>query len=320
MDLSQQSITDHQFDLNRRGYDPDAVDAHLGEIAAAVTARENEIAALKRTVSELQAKVRDADESEEALRLTLKAAAHAKEELLSGARERAAEIERDATEQAEQLVADAEENAATITEQAQVRAEAMTSGAAAQAREVAGAALSESELLVVRIEQLRAQVGAAEESLRDLSADTTPQLEEARGALDKALESARASAENPELLAAAAPPPQPPQAVSYPSEPVVYAPVHTPEAEAAPPMEIGQPPAAFEEVEHRDEVDHRGDGFTVAGDEQPADDAARDAAERDAAEDAAEQSEEMPPQRVAESSADISDKVDRLLEELREVT
>ena len=319
MDLSQQSITDHQFDLNRRGYDPDAVDAHLGEIAAAVTARENEIAALKRTVSELQAKVRDADESEEALRLTLKAAAHAKEELLSGARERAAEIERDATEQAEHLVADAEENAATITEQAQVRAEAMTSGATAQAREVARAALSESELLVVRIEQLRAQVGAAEESLRDLSADTTPQLEEARGALDKALESARASAENPELLAAAAPPLQPPQAVSYPSEPVVYAPVHTPEAEAAPPMEIGQPPAASEEADHRD------DGFSVAGDEQSAEDAERDAAERDAAvrdaaEDAVESSEEMPPQRVAESSADISDKVDRLLEELREVT
>ena len=62
MDLTHESITSHQFDLNRRGYDPDAVDAHLREIAAAVAARESEIAGLRRTITELDAKVQDASE------------------------------------------------------------------------------------------------------------------------------------------------------------------------------------------------------------------------------------------------------------------
>ena len=53
MDLSHQSITGRQFELNRRGYDPDIVDAHLAEIAAAVADREREVAALLRRAAEL---------------------------------------------------------------------------------------------------------------------------------------------------------------------------------------------------------------------------------------------------------------------------
>ncbi len=217
MDLSQQSITGHQFDLNRRGYDPDSVDAHLREIAAAVSARDAEFAAktaemeeLRRNSAELQSKVQDASESEEALRLTLKAAAHAKEELLANAREQAAVMEQEASERAQQMVAEAEALARSLTEEAEARANAMTEGAMARAREVARAALSESELLVVRIEQLRTQVDDAEESLRALSTEASPRLVEARQELDKALEAARASAENPELLAAAIPESLPP--------------------------------------------------------------------------------------------------------------
>ena len=48
----------------------------------------------------LQAKVQDADESEEALRLTLKAAAHAKEELLANATEQAKIMEDEAAARA----------------------------------------------------------------------------------------------------------------------------------------------------------------------------------------------------------------------------
>jgi DivIVA domain-containing protein len=314
VDLSQQSITDHQFDLNRRGYDPDAVDAHLGEIAAAVTAKEDEVAALKRTVAELQAKVRDADESEEALRLTLKAAAHAKEELLTGARDQAAAIEREAEEKAGRLIADAEANAAAITEQAQARAQAMTSGASAQAREVARAALSESELLVVRIEQLRAQVGAAEESLRALSTDAGQRLDETRGALDKALESARASAENPELLAAASGPPVAPaqdvpgqDAAQATDSPPTSAPESpAPAAEGVTPEQQPVAPVAAEE------------GGDAGGEGEPAATAAGTGESHTEAE--AGQDQETSDQPAAESSADISDKVDRLLEELREVT
>ena len=305
MDLTHESITSHQFDLNRRGYDPDAVDAHLREIAAAVAARESEIAGLRRTITELDAKVQDASESEEALRLTLKAAAHAKEELLAGARQQAATMEEEASTRAQQLVADAEAKAKALTDQAQARADAMTHGATEQARQVAQAALSESELQVVRIEQLRAQVQSAEESLRVLGAEASPRLGEARQALDKALEAARASAENPELLAAAVstapPPPPPPAPENVSTSPAVETDTVSTDAAAT-------PPAAPAETQHAPD----GDEPESEQHQQAADD---DEATAPQLEVVAE-----PGGESKESSSDISNKVDRLLEELREVT
>ena len=55
MDLTHQSITGRQFELNRRGYDPDAVNAHLSEIASVVGERERHIAELESTIESLQA-------------------------------------------------------------------------------------------------------------------------------------------------------------------------------------------------------------------------------------------------------------------------
>ncbi len=115
MDLSHQSITGQQFELNRRGYDPEAVDRHLAQIATAAAESEARLQELEATIPSLEAKVRDADESEEALRLTLKAAAHAKEELLAGAREQASITQREADEAAAKLVGDAKERAAALT-------------------------------------------------------------------------------------------------------------------------------------------------------------------------------------------------------------
>ena len=96
--------------------------------------------------------MQDANESEEALRLTLKAAAHAKEELLAGARDQVKIMEDAAAEKAASVVGEAEERANALTVGAETQAAAIKQEANAQAREVARAAVAESELLVGRIE------------------------------------------------------------------------------------------------------------------------------------------------------------------------
>ncbi len=315
MDLSQQNITGHQFDLNRRGYDPDAVDEHLREVAAAVTERDAEVAGkdrqlveLKQQIAELEAKVQDADESEEALRLTLKAAAHAKEELLAAAREQAAVLESEAAEKAERVVAEAQASARAMTDEANARASAMTEGARERAREVARAALSESELLVVRIEQLRAQVEVAEDSLRTLNSEASPRLLEARQGLDRALEAARASAENPELLAAAA-------------EPQTRDHQEGGQVPTEPQRDVEQAAAAEDLPQHAEEPAHAPEVKQPPAEDTSRDDDAVMTAEQPAVGEAAAPGvEESDQGKPGETSADISDKVDRLLEELREVT
>ena len=349
MDLTHQSITNQQFELNRRGYDPDAVDAHLGQIAAAVTERERHVAELEKsvaslqeTVDELQAKVQDANESEEALRLTLKAAAHAKEELLAGAREQAEEMQREAHERAQSLLSESEQKARATEAEAQARAEAMTSGASARAQDVARAALAESELLVARIEGLRQQLATAEQAVQSLRTEAEPRLADARNALEHALGEARAAAENPELLAAAAAPVDETPAADQQATPDLVAeeavadhvgeagsdsdpavedtPASANEPEstpAAPQLEVVQPVAEEEPPPVQATSVDDGPGEQSS----PQHEAVSEPAQTQA-QDTPEQPEQAPGDSAppAESTADISDKVDRLLEELREVT
>jgi DivIVA domain-containing protein len=363
VDLSHQSITGRQFDVNRRGYEPEAVDAHLAEIAAAVTARNNRLAELEATVDTLQAKVQDADESEEALRLTLKAAAHAKEELLANAREQAKTMEDEAAAKAASMVAEAEAQASQLTTRSEARAKAVEEGAKAQAGEVAKAALAESEALVNRIEDLRVKLKVAEDALGALHVETSPQVETTRHALDAAIAQARETAANPQLLAAAAPDPevvapdaeighddlfeepmeQPDPQEQPPAEVDAAPEAEIPAAEASPPsfdqvpaevavpvpvaQESTQPVAADDaRFDHQDqpvvdaeEVHHTDAGHAEVAappvpevpvePETPADGPHLEVVEA-----------EEPLAERGESAADISDKVDRLLEELREVT
>jgi len=345
VDLSHQSITGRQFELNRRGYDPDQVDAHLAAIASAVAQRDAELAVLQENLESLEAKVQDANESEEALRLTLKAAAHAKEELLAGARQQAEATQREADEKAASVVAEAEEKARVVTTEAEEKAHAVTTeaesragilthNARAQAEEVARAALAESELLVGRIEELRGQLAAAEASIAALREDANPKLDSAREALDAALESARADAEDPDLLIPEASAVELEQA-AMPSAPTFANQVPaTPDARSEPipsepVQEVSQPDQAPAEEsfpsEREDVHPAESDGSeepaphleVVAATEPPVVEgptATQEPATSEASVPAAAEAE------VGESRSDISDKVDRLLEELREVT
>ena len=309
MDLSHQSITGREFELNRRGYDPDTVDSHLSEIATAVGSRESRIAELEAMVTSLQAKVQDADESEEALRLTLKAAAHAKQELLAGAREQAESMEAEAAAKAEIVVIEAEAKAKDLLDGAETQAAALRQGASAQAQEVARAALAESELLVARIEALREQLVAAESALHRLSLEAAPNLGTARDTLDAALEQAHSIVESPAFLETAAAdvaPETPLDQAELPAEPFERKSMEESDIdESTEPVETQAPdeshPAAAAQVESPQPHPTQSDS-PVTSDEPH---------------DAAPHLEVVVP---AESTADISNKVDRLLEELREVT
>jgi DivIVA domain-containing protein len=300
MDLSQQSITGHQFDLNRRGYDPDAVDAHLADIAAAVTQREHRVAELEAAVASLEAKVQDANESEEALRLTLKAAAHAKEELLAGAREQAKALETEATGKAQQILAEATGRAEELTANAEARGAAMEDGARERARQVARAALAESEALVTHIEELRTRLAVAEEAVAALRTETDPRIGNAKEALEAALEKAHESVDNPDVL----------EQLAAEASPVV---ISAPQEDATVHEQSWGAEAAEASTEAPAAAEPEGGGFS--SDESPVEGTAETAPDEQAAE---PQLEVVPEQ--AESSSDISDKVDRLLEELREVT
>ncbi len=323
MDLSHNSITGREFELNRRGYEPEAVDAHLREIAEAAVEKQARVTELETVVESLQAKVQDADESQEALRLTLKAAAHAKQELLAGAREQAKQMEDAAADKADTVVSQAESRATELVQKANTEAEAIGSGARSHAQGVAKAALAESETLVARIEGLREQLATAEEALQKLSGEAGPNIVEAREALDSALDLARETVENPVGAAA----PADPVAEVHQEEPEhVETPAERPiEDHEAPAAEIAAEPAVEHEapaaeiaaepaVEHEPNVQEQPQEAAPA-ETEPA--GPEPVAETNGHPEGAPHLEVVAP---AETTSDISDKVDKLLEELREVT
>ncbi len=313
MDLSQKSITGREFELNRRGYDPDAVDSHLNEIAAAVAARESRLAELEALVPSLQAKVQDADESEEALRLTLKAAAHAKQELLAGARDQVKTMEAEAAAKAATVVSAGETEAKELTSGAEAQAAAIKEAASAQAQEVAKAALAESEMLVGRIEGLRIRLAAAESALHTLTAESGANLVTAREALDAALKQARDTVEKPVPLAL--------EAIGDASVAVNAEHISEPAHQDRPAPTSGEDSVVETQKPATDEDDSAsGAPEMEAPQPEPAEAAVVDSEVSESMEMAQEAAPHLEVVAPAESTSDISDKVDRLLEELREVT
>lgn len=298
MDLDAKSITSKQFDLNRRGYDPDAVDAHLAEVARAVTAREQLVADLEQKVASLDARVQDAHESEEALRLTLKAAAHAKEELLATARHDAEEMEAEAVRKTEDLMRAAE-----------ARTDAMLAAAREQAQDLIRSAIAETEGLVGRIEELRGEVGTARRVLAGVAEAALPELQNSYQALDEALAKATESAAAADVLIASLGDTGTTGAASEPD----IADDEVGESDSAQLGEDTSVPEVDEESVPEGELPAEPD------DEPPAAEADAEVDE-ESTDDGEAAERHLEVVETPESSSEISNKVDRLLEELREVT
>lgn len=144
MALERQSIEKKDFPIGRRGYEPDAVDTHLGELA-------DEIEELKRSARRRSETL--ASSASEQVRAIVEAAETS-----------AAEIQRQAEEEAREIRAEAAGEAQSMREQA-----------TAQARDYVGRVSESTAVMLQRLDAMESELGGLVESLRTgsnrLSAD-----------------------------------------------------------------------------------------------------------------------------------------------------
>lgn len=135
MALERQSIEKKDFPIGRRGYDPDAVDAHLAAIAEQV----EELKQSSRRRSETLA-----TSASEQVRAIVEAAEHS-----------AADIQRQAEEEAREIRAEANDEAQSARTQA-----------TEQAREYVGRVSESTAVMLQRLDAMESELGALIESLR----------------------------------------------------------------------------------------------------------------------------------------------------------
>ena len=135
MALDRQSIEKKDFPVGRRGYDPDAVDAHLSALA---------------------------DEVDELKRSSRKRS----DTLASSASEQVRAIVEAAEASANDIQREAEDEAREIREEATAEARATREQATAQAKEYVGRVSESTSSMLSRLETMEAELGSLVESLR----------------------------------------------------------------------------------------------------------------------------------------------------------
>lgn len=157
MALERQSIEKKDFPIGRRGYDPEAVDAHLSALA-------DEVDELKRS----------------ARRRT--------ETLASSASEQVRAIVEAAETSAAEIQRQAEEDAREIREDADGAAQATREQATAQAREYVGKVSESTAVMAQRLDAMESELTALIESLRTGSNRLTADLQLLDGNLTEVTE------------------------------------------------------------------------------------------------------------------------------------
>jgi DivIVA domain-containing protein len=133
--LERQSIEKKDFPIGRRGYDPDAVDAHLSALA-------DEIEELKRS-SRRRTETLSTSASEQV------------RQIVEAAETSAAEIQREAEEEAQEIRAEANAEAQSTREHS-----------TDQAREYVGRVSESTAVMLQRLDAMESELGALIESLR----------------------------------------------------------------------------------------------------------------------------------------------------------
>jgi DivIVA domain-containing protein len=133
--LERQSIEKKDFPIGRRGYEPEAVDAHLAEIA--------------REVEQLKASSRRRTET------LASAASEQVRAIVEAAEKSAAEIQRQAETEAQEIRAEATEEAQSTRQHAST-----------QAREYVGRVSESTAGMLSRLDAMESELGALIESLR----------------------------------------------------------------------------------------------------------------------------------------------------------
>jgi DivIVA domain-containing protein len=203
--LDRQSIEKKDFPVGRRGYDPEAVDAHLSSLA-------DEIADLKRT------------------------ARRRSDTLASSASDQVRSIVEAAESSAADIQRDAENEAREIRDEANAEAQATREQATEQAREYVGAVSESTDTMLKRVDAMENELGSLIESLRTggnrLTADLKlleTNLTEVQGVVVPRPEF---EPEEPEPAPAPEPEPEPAVAEAESTPEAAEAPAE-PEAEAA---------------------------------------------------------------------------------------
>lgn len=135
MALERQSIEKKDFPIGRRGYDPDAVDAHLARLAD--------------EIDQLKASSRRRTET------LASAASEQVRAIVEAAESSAAEIQRQAEEEAREIRAEAAEEAQATRQQAN-----------SQAREYVGKVSESTAVMLQRLDAMESELGALIESLK----------------------------------------------------------------------------------------------------------------------------------------------------------
>ncbi len=104
MEITPQDVQQKQFDLVKRGFDPQQVGMFLDQVAATLAKRDHSIHDARAEIEALSQGTSDAEQNQEAFRLTMTVATQTMEEMLRKAEERAARIEEEARTSAEFVV------------------------------------------------------------------------------------------------------------------------------------------------------------------------------------------------------------------------
>jgi DivIVA domain-containing protein len=213
--LERQSIEKKDFPIGRRGYDPDAVDAHLSALA-------DEVDELKRS-------------SRRRTETLASAASDQVRAIVEAAENSAAEIQRQAEEEAREIRAEAGAEAQAAREQA-----------TSHAREYVGKVSESTTVMLQRLDAMESELGALIESLRTgsnrLNADLQlleTNLTEVRAAVVPRAEFEPEPGPAPEQPAAREPVYERPAA-----EPPVYEPTPEPSALESQPPAVQHEPVA----------------------------------------------------------------------------
>jgi DivIVA domain-containing protein len=216
--LERQSIEKKDFPIGRRGYDPDAVDAHLAYLA-------EEVEQLK--VSSRRRSETLASSASEQVRAIVEAAEHS-----------AAEIQRQAEDEAREIRAEAAGEAQTARQQA-----------TDQAREYVGKVSESTAVMLQRLDAMESELSALIESLRTGSNRLNADLQLLEGNLDEVkgsvaprqrFESEPEGGYEPIAAPAAAPVPPPTPPIAAPGPAFEEAAADQPAAPAAEPEAAGQ--------------------------------------------------------------------------------
>jgi DivIVA domain-containing protein len=235
--LERQSIEKKDFPIGRRGYDPDAVDAHLAQVAA-------EVEELKRHSRRRSENL--ASSASEQVRAIVEAAETT-----------AAEIQRQAEDEASEIRADAASEAQATREQA-----------ATQAREYVSKVSEATTVMMQRLDAMDSELVALVESLRTGGHRLNADLQLLEGNLGEVRDSVGPRPRFELEPAAPAPPPPRPARPARPARPPV-SPPPSPPAET-PPQPVPGPAGDYdydEDQDYDDERDPGADGGDAAGQE-----------------------------------------------------